>query len=161
MVTSIGAAVPGGAAGGYTGGKGNWGASSKPGGGKGKEDSGIKNKKRTFKQQKFEIDCKGLKPNTVHKFFYEGVDRGLDCIPKSPKPSGSGQIRPGTPLTTDEKGRIEFHFYFTVDVERQVDAENKVKYELAGDKKFELKAENSSAFVIVPFKDHHKHHRNK
>lgn len=120
-----------------------------------------KDKKTTFKQQKFEIDCKGLKPNTVHKFYYEGVDRGQDCIPKRPKPTGSGQIRPGAALVTDSSGQIEFHFYFTIDVEKQVDAENKVKFELAGDKKFELRAENSSAFVVVPFKDNDKHHKNK
>lgn len=138
----------------------NWAATTKPSFGKKDKSSnpGIKDKKRCFKQQKFDIECKGLKPNTVHKFYYEGVDRGEDCIPRKPKPSGSGQIRPGATLITDEKGRIDFDFYFTIDVEKQVDAENKVKYELAGDKKFELRAENSSAFVVIPFKDHHKHH---
>lgn len=114
---------------------------------------------RAFKQHKFKVECKGLKPNTVHKFYYEGVDRGQDCIPDNPKPAGAGHIRPGATLITDEKGQIEFHFYFTIDVEKQVDAENKVKFELAGDKKFELRAENSSAFMIVPYKDHHKHHK--
>jgi hypothetical protein len=109
---------------------------------------------KTFKQQKFEIRCTGLKPNTIHKFYYEGVDRAEDCVPHNPKPAGSGAIRPGADLVTDASGTIEFHFYFTIDVEKQVDATNKVKYELAGDKKFELRAENSSAFQIVPFKDH-------
>ena len=151
MVTSYGKATPGGAAGGYSGGKGNWGsgnAGGKPGGG-----DRDNNKNNGFKQQRFEIDCKGLKPNTIHKFYYEGVDRGQDCVPVRPKPPGSGQIRPGASLITDAQGRIEFYFYFTIDVEKQVDATNKVKYEAAGNKKFELKAENSSAFVIVPFKE--------
>lgn len=133
---------------------GSWNSTSS-----GKTKPAIEDKKKTFKQQKFHVHCKGLKPNTVHKFYYEGVDRGQDCVPHHPKPSNSGNIAPGSPLVTDEKGHIEFHFYFTIDVEKQVDAENKVKFELAGDKKFELKAENSSAYVIVPYKDHDKHHK--
>lgn len=117
----------------------------------------IENKQRAFKQQKFHVQCKGMKPNTLHKFYYEGVERGQDCVPHHPKPITGGNVAPGSPLITDEKGHIEFHFYFTIDIEKQVDAENKVKYELAGDKKFELRAENSSAYKIVPYIDHHKY----
>jgi hypothetical protein len=92
-----------------------------------------------------------MKPNTVHKFYYEGVERGQDCIPVYPKPT-STNVTLGSPLKTDSEGKIEFSFYFTLEVEQQVDASNKVKYELAGDKKFELRATDSSAFKIVPFK---------
>lgn len=104
----------------------------------------------TFKQQVFNIVCTGMKPNTIHKFYYEGVDRGIDCIPVNPKPTSTNVV-PGSELKTDNQGMIEFNFYFTLDVERQVDASNKMAYEVAGDKKFELRATDSSAYKIVPF----------
>jgi hypothetical protein len=91
-----------------------------------------------------------MKPNTIHKFYYEGVDRGIDCIPVNPKPTSTNVV-PGSELKTDNQGTIEFNFYFTLDVERQVDASNKMAYEVAGDKKFELRATDSSAYKIVPF----------
>ena len=115
--------------------------------------------KKGFKQQRFEIQCKGLKPNTIHKFYYEGVDRGQDCIPQYPKPSGGASVTPGSALVTDSRGEIRFDFLFTLDVEKQVDASNKVKYEVAGNKRFELRAENSTAYKIVPFKDDRKNDR--
>lgn len=104
----------------------------------------------TFKQQVFNIVCTGMKPNTIHKFYYEGIERGQDCMPVYPKPT-STNVAPGSPLKTDAEGKIEFNFYFTLDVEAQVDASNRVAYEVAGDKKFELRATDSSAYKIVPF----------
>lgn len=104
----------------------------------------------TFKQQVFNIVCTGMKPNTIHKFYYEGVERNQDCIPVYPKPT-SINVAPGSLLKTDSEGKIEFNFYFTQDVEAQVDASNKVAFEIAGDKKFELRATDSSAYKIVPF----------
>lgn len=158
-VTSKGSAIAGGAAGGYTGGTGNWGSglSKTTGGGGG---GGITTTKTTtqsqpqtsttFKQQVFNIVCTGMKPNTIHKFYYEGVDRGIDCIPVYPKPT-STNVAPGSELKTDSEGKIEFNFYFTLDVEAQVDASNKTTFEVAGDKRFELRATDSSAYKIVPF----------
>jgi hypothetical protein len=152
-VTSHGKAIPGGAAGGYTGGKGNWGSgpvnTKGPGGNQGNSNS---KKQPVFKDQIFEIACTGMKPNTVHKFYYEGIERGQDCIPVYPKPTSSVTVK-GSPLKTDSDGKINFKFYFTQDVEKQVDASNKVKFELAGNKKFELRATDSSAYKIVPFTD--------
>lgn len=94
-----------------------------------------------------------MKPNTVHKFYYEGFDRGVDCVPVNPKPANVSFVKPGTELRTDSSGKIEFNFHFTVEVEKQVDG-SKYKYELAGDKKFELIAVGSSASKIVPFKNY-------
>lgn len=104
----------------------------------------------TFKQQVFNIVCTGMKPNTIHKFYYEGVDRGIDCIPVYPKPTTTNVV-PGSELRTDAEGKIEFNFYFTLDVEKQVDASNKTVYDVAGNKRFELRATDSSAYKIVPF----------
>lgn len=105
----------------------------------------------TIKSQLFYIKCSGMKPNTVHKFYYEGQDLSAECMPLDPKPPGTGPIRYGEPLLTDASGKINFYFYFTVKIEKQVDAANKTKYELAGDKKFLLQAVNSSANKIVPY----------
>ena len=104
-------------------------------------------------EQVFRIVCTGMKPNTVHTFYYEGVDLGSKCRPITRGgPLGSISNRLGDPLKTDETGRIEFDFHFTGQTEQKVDFTNKVRYELAGDKKFELKAADSSASKIVPMK---------
>lgn len=108
----------------------------------------------TPKQQVFNIVCTGMKPNSVHSFFYENIDRSQDCIPVYPKPAAPTSVVLGSPLVTDASGKIEFNFYFTIDVESQVDAANKVKYELAGDKRFELRTLDSSAYKIVPFQNY-------
>lgn len=103
----------------------------------------------TITSQFFRITCTGMKPSTVHKFYYEGQDLSSSCIPINPKPPGVSAIIPGSPLITDASGKIEFGFHFTVKIEKQVDAANKTKYELAGDKKFSLEAVDSSANKMV------------
>ena len=108
----------------------------------------TKTKTKTTSQS-FTVKCFGLKPNTVHNFFYEGVNFGNNCLPVYPKPTNAA-VKLGSPLKTDSEGKIEFVFYFNTDVEKTVDG--KKKYELAGDKKFELTAVNSSASKVVPFK---------
>lgn len=156
-VSSHGAAVPGGAAGGYTGGKGNWGSgiSVDRGGGGGSNDRNQKsnnNTRVTPKDQVFECIGRGLKPNTIHKFFYENVDRTKDCKQLgSNNKSSSDDGKLGGPLVTDSNGYIRFNFYFTSAVEKEVDSLNKVNYNLVGDKVFELRAVDSTAKKVVPF----------
>jgi hypothetical protein len=99
---------------------------------------------QTLKPIHFEVSCTGLKPDTVHQFFYEGIDVTKYC-------SQVGDIFSQT-LKTDSAGTIKFNFNFTTNVEKYVDGLNKVGYELAGDKKFELRATGSSASKIIPFK---------
>lgn len=153
-VTSHGRAIPGGAAGNYTGGKGNWGSGPIINGGGGAGEASTKTRTKTkTTSQSFTVKCFGLKPNTVHNFFYEGVDFGKSCLPVYPKPTNAA-VKLGSPLKTDSEGKIEFVFYFNTDVEKTVDG--KKKYELAGDKKFELTAVNSSASKVVPFKKYSK-----
>jgi len=105
----------------------------------------------TITSQIFKITCTGMKPSTVHKFYYEGQDLSDKCMPVNPKPPGNAAVRYGAPLITDASGKIEFRFHFTVQIEKQVDAANKTKYELAGDKNFSLEAVDSSANKIVPY----------
>lgn len=104
------------------------------------------------KDQVFICTGRGLKPNTIHKFFYENVDRTKDCRQlgsndKSTKDDG----KIGGPLKTDDEGTVRFKFHFTAAVEKEVDALNKVNYSLVGDKMFELRAVDSTAKKIVPF----------
>lgn len=104
------------------------------------------------KDQVFECIGRGLKPNTVHKFFYENVDRTKDCKQLGSKNSSvSTDGKLGGPLITDANGYLRFNFYFTAAVEQEVDALNKVNYSLAGDKMFELRAVDSTAKKVVPF----------
>jgi hypothetical protein len=156
-VTSYGAAVPGGAAGGYSGGTGNWGSgtvsSTGGGGGGGNYSSGTSSYTAPKpKDQVFECIGRGLKPDTVHKFYYENVDRTKDCRQLGTNNrSTSDDGRLGGPLKTDANGYVRFYFYFTAAVEKEVDALNKVRYNLIGDKVFELRAVDSTAKKVVPF----------
>lgn len=158
-VTSYGAAVPGGAAGGYSGGTGNWGSgpvSSTGGGGGGGNQNQFQSSSSTTqpkpKDQVFECIGRGLKPNTVHKFYYENVDRTKDCRQLGTNDrSTADDGRLGGPLKTDSSGYVRFYFYFTAAVEQEVDALNKVRYNLIGDKVFELRAVDSTAKKVVPF----------
>ena len=102
------------------------------------------------KDQVFECIGRGLKPNTIHKFFYENVDRTKDCRQLNP----NGRImlgKIGGPLMTDDQGVLRFKFHFTAAVEKEVDSLNKVNYNLIGDKLFEVRAVDSTAKKVVPF----------
>lgn len=118
----------------------------------------VTNTAPTPTYQRFLVSCTGLKPNTLHDFYYEGVVRNKDCTPTSKGSGTAAWIASGssnnnaTFLTSDSQGKLEFAFYFTPNVEKEVDLSNKVRYELAGDKKFEVRATNSTASKIVPFK---------
>jgi hypothetical protein len=54
--------------------------------------------------QKFTITTTGLKPNTVHYFYYNGVNATASCIPVAGIP--------GSNLQTDATGSIAFEFYY-------------------------------------------------
>jgi hypothetical protein len=100
---------------------------------------------QTLKPIHFTITCTGLKPDTVHQFYYEGIDVTQYC-------TAVGAANGSTVLKTDNTGSITLDFNFTTNVEKYVDGLNKVGYDLAGDKKFELRATGSSASKIIPFK---------
>jgi hypothetical protein len=100
---------------------------------------------QTLKPVHFRVSCTGLKPDTVHQFYYEGIDVTQYC-------TAVGAASGSTTLKTDNTGSITFDFNFTTNVEKYVDGLNKVGYDLAGDKKFELRATGSSASKIIPFK---------
>ena len=55
--------------------------------------------------QAFELSGRGLKPQTVHNFYFDSVDQGANT-----KPSG-GVL--GGALKTDSSGNIAFTFYYS------------------------------------------------
>lgn len=94
----------------------------------------------------FNVSCTGLKPNTVHKFYYEGIDVTDYC-----KLHGAS-VATSNILKTSSSGSITFDFNYETKIEKYVDGLNEVNYDLAGDKKFELRATGSAASKIIPFK---------
>lgn len=98
----------------------------------------------------FDVTCTGMKPLTVHKFYYEGIDVSQFCT----LVTSVGSVLPATTgLITDKNGNIEFKFNFKADLLSTVVGLDKTKHILAGDKKFELLATGSSAAKIVPYKN--------
>jgi hypothetical protein len=98
----------------------------------------------------FDVKCTGLKPLTVHNFYYEGIDVSQYCTLIT---STNMALPTTTGLVTDSNGSIEFKFNFKADLLSTVIGLDKTKYTLAGDKKFELKAAGSTASKIVPYKN--------
>ena len=94
----------------------------------------------------FNVLCTGLKPDTVHKFYYEGIDVTDYC-----KLQGAS-VATSNILKTNSSGSITFDFNYETKIEKYVDGLNEVNYDLAGDKKFELRATGSAASKIIPFK---------
>jgi hypothetical protein len=122
------------------------------GGGGNQTNSNNNNNQPKPKDQVFECIGRGLKPDTVHKFYYENVDRTKDCRQLGTNNNSTRDDgRLGGPLKTDASGYVRFYFYFTAAVEKEVDALNKVRYNLIGDKVFELRAVDSTAKKVVPF----------
>jgi hypothetical protein len=97
----------------------------------------------------FEIECTGLKPKTIHKFFYEGVDNTSLC--KSDMPGEKNT----TTLKTDSNGKIRFRFALPVEMGEEFRDGPNLKYLIGikGNKQFELKATDSSAKKTILFAD--------
>ena len=102
----------------------------------------------------FNISCKGLKPNTIHRFFYEGVDRTILCKSLMPTEINSNMLK------TNSSGSVNFSFALAVDkrVYKATYVGNPTIYYdyrlvIFGSKKFELKATDSSATSTVLFAD--------
>jgi hypothetical protein len=100
----------------------------------------------------FTIQCKGLKPNTIHQFFYEGIDNTSLCLSDMPTEKNT------TVLKTDATGTINFRFALSVDQSQKTGWYNwrrRTEYwlDISGTKKFELRAINSTATKTVLFAD--------
>ena len=94
--------------------------------------------------QKFRIFGAGLKPNTYHKFIFDGEDKTTSCEQaRNSTLNTSG-------LLSDENGSIEFYFYFDAGINEATsdfEQQNKLATAIAGVKLFTLESydENSKA----------------
>jgi hypothetical protein len=127
----------------------------------------------TTKDQVFRVKCWGMKPNTLHNFIFEGENKNSLCsIISNHALNISPWIGLGSPLITNEKGEIEFDFYFKKAAtiygngrlsdrsssgkgERYDGLDLLKEFSLSvtssgSSKKFELKAENSYATKTIP-----------
>ena len=87
--------------------------------------------------QKFAIALTGLKPNTYHKFMFDGEDKTSKCV----------QVRTSTPntsgLLTDANGNLEFDFYFDAGINEatsDLEQQNKLAAAKAGIKVFTIES---------------------
>lgn len=96
------------------------------------------------KDQSFDINCRGLRPFTEHRFFIDGEDRTQFC-----KPMHGGV---GDALITDSNGKIVMKYFHTAGIDESMDSHiDELTYNVHGGKMFELKAESSSAVCMVEF----------
>ena len=87
--------------------------------------------------QKFEISITGLKPNTYHKFMFDGEDKTSKC----------SQNRNGTPntsgLLSDANGSLNFDFYYDAGIDEattDLEQQNKLAAATAGTKVFTVQS---------------------
>ena len=87
--------------------------------------------------QKFNIGITGLKPNTYHKFVFDGEDQTAKCAQSRTSTTNTSG------LLTDENGMINFDFFYdagineaTTDIEQQ----NKLAAAIAGIKVFTVES---------------------
>lgn len=92
--------------------------------------------------QKFEISATGLKPNTYHKFMFDGEDRTSKCV----------QFRTSTTntsgLLSDENGIINFEFYYDAGINEatsDLEQQNKLAAAIAGSKIFTIESFDSNS----------------
>ena len=93
-------------------------------------------------EQIFPMDAYGLKPNTLHKFYFGGVDVSSSCMPIG------GKLGDG--LITDLSGKISFNFHFikdlqTINVTEQI-AWEQAKQLFSGSKAALLTTDDKSSF---------------
>lgn len=74
----------------------------------------------------FVVDCTGLKPNSIHKFYLDGVDQAQNVAPRKFGSGTSGNTNSpgfrfsqktlGRPLVTDNQGKISFTVYVPIKI---------------------------------------------
>ena len=99
-----------------------------------------------LKPLSFDIECTGLKPNTKHDFYYQNEKSTSYC-----KSLMNDNNVGSSTLQSDASGVLKFKFQLPVKM--KTSGSTTQIFEAAGDKLFEVRAVNSSARKLVPFKD--------
>lgn len=72
-----------------------------------KDDDG-----KQIRGRRFEIECHGLKPLTVHRFFFSGIDSTANCfINTHDLKYGDHDYRTANGLLTDTRGKLDLFFH--------------------------------------------------
>lgn len=100
----------------------------------------------SLKPLSFEIECTGLKPNTKHDFYYQNEKSTSYCRSLMEDDNVGSST-----LQSDSSGKLKFKFQLPVKMKTSGSVTQ--IFEPAGDKLFEVRAVNSSARKLVPFKD--------
>ena len=93
--------------------------------------------------QKFIISMTGLKPNTQHKFMFEGEDKTAKCTQIR-----TGNITATDGLLSDENGVLSFDFYYDSGIDEAVtdwQQQNQVASSVAGNKTFTVESFDGSS----------------
>lgn len=100
----------------------------------------VKAKTYISDSQIFSISISGLKPNTIHNFFLDGVDHTSKC-------KQIGKVLGGG-LTTDSSGGLTFEYYYDAGIDEVTSdfaVANKMAASVAGSKTFTVKNLDSTS----------------
>ena len=102
--------------------------------------------------QKFQISVVGLKPNTMHKFFFDGADNTSKCSQNRNSTTNTAG------LLSDANGTLNFEFYYDAGISEvaitDVEQRNKLIAAIAGTKIFRIESNdgNSSSTGVIGLK---------
>lgn len=92
--------------------------------------------------QKFSIAVTGLKPNTFHKFVFDGSDQTAKCTQSRTSTTNTSG------LLTDANGTLNFDFYFDAGINEatsDLEQQNKLAAAVAGIKVFSVESYDSNS----------------
>jgi hypothetical protein len=76
----------------------------------------------------FHLNITGLRPNTIHKFYFGGNDMSNSCIQEfNPDDGINTTTSIGTPLKSTAKGQIKFKFFYTSPITAEL-ANNQIQW---------------------------------
>lgn len=96
-------------------------------------------------QQKFVISITGLKPNTYHKFVFDGEDKTAKCVQYRTSTSNV------TGLLSDANGTLTFDFYFDAGIDEatsDLEQQNKLIAAIAGIKEFSVESYDGNSKAV-------------
>lgn len=90
-------------------------------------------------EQQITLTVPGLKPNTKHLFYFDGVDSSSDCAPQY------GKI--GSDLFSDENGELTFTFFYRSSIVATTDFKSELSDndKIAGVKKIVVASSDDSS----------------
>ena len=94
--------------------------------------------------QRFTISATGLKPNTYHKFVFDGEDRTIKCVQNRTSTTNTSG------LLSDANGTINFEFYYDAGIDEattDLEQQNKLAAAVSGIKVFSIQSYDSNSIA--------------